>query len=75
MVFEGFQCSKGDKTQSGLEWRCSVHLFTDDSGGILLTTVSVHSHEQCPDLSRQYIPNSAKLKVKLELKEKNLPLP
>lgn len=43
-------------------------------GGIQLTTVSVQNHEPCPDLSRQFIPNSAKLRVKLELKE-NLPLP
>lgn len=36
-----------------------------------MTTVSVQNHESCPDLSRQFIPISAKLRVKLELKEKN----
>uniref|UniRef100_A0A1B6CJ52 FLYWCH-type domain-containing protein n=2 Tax=Clastoptera arizonana TaxID=38151 RepID=A0A1B6CJ52_9HEMI len=75
VVYEGFKYSKGDKTQKGQKWRCSrrkgcsAHLFTDDSGDVILSTVGAHNHDPCENLSRQFISNSVKRKASDSLLE------
>lgn len=74
LVYKGFKFHRCIVTETGHKWRCctktcNIAIYTDIAGEVLLKEPGDHNHAPCPNLHRQFVSNSVKIRVSDVLSE------